>query len=219
MVRVFLYTGPYMELLARLLGGTDRVKIMRLFLHDEEGILALHDVSEKTRSKGMVVRKELTALVSIGFLEKKKSKTYVAVGAGKKSVSKVKEIIGFKLNQNFPHIQALKDLLFDFQSLDKKDLAARFKLIGRIKLFIVSGVFIGEPKARVDILIVGEGIKRQKAEKVIELLSAELGREVVYSIMDVEEYEYRYKMYDKFLRDIVDMPHETVIDKIKEKVV
>jgi hypothetical protein len=208
-----------MELLARLLGGTDRVKIMRFFLHNEEAILSLHDISEKTKSKSLLVRKELTALSAMGFIEKKKSKTYVSVGTGKKSTSKVKEIVGFKLNPDFPHIQALKDLLFDFQSLDKKELASRFKLIGRIKLFIVAGVFIGETKSRVDILIVGDSVKRQKAEKVIESLSAELGREVVYSIMDVEEYEYRYKMYDKFLRDIVDMPHETVIDKIKEKVV
>lgn len=208
-----------MELLARLLGGTDRVKMMRLFLHNGDNIISLHDISEKTKSKSLLIKKELTALLAMGFIEKKKSKTYVSVGVGKKSVSKVKEIIGFKLNPDFPHIQALKDLLFDFQSLDKKDLALRFKLIGRIKLFIVSGVFIGETKSRVDILIVGDSIKRPKAEKVMELLSAELGREVIYSIMDIEEYEYRYKMYDKFLRDIVDMPHETVIDKIKEKVV
>lgn len=192
---------------------------MRLFLHNGDNIISLHDISEKTKSKSLLIKKELTALLAMGFIEKKKSKTYVSVGVGKKSVSKVKEIIGFKLNPDFPHIQALKDLLFDFQSLDKKDLALRFKLIGRIKLFIVSGVFIGETKSRVDILIVGDSIKRPKAEKVMELLSAELGREVIYSIMDIEEYEYRYKMYDKFLRDIVDMPHETVIDKIKEKVV
>lgn len=207
-----------MELLARLLGGTDRVKIMRLFLHNEEAVLSLHDITEKTKSKSIAIRKELTALTSIGFLQKKKSKTYVSVGTGKKSVSKVKEVIGFTLCEDFPHIQALKDLLFDFQSLDKKELGARFKLVGRIKLFIVSGVFIGDSKSRVDILIVGEGIKRQKVEKVIEILSAELGRDLIYSVMDVEEYEYRYKMYDKFLRDIVDTDHEKVIDKLKEKI-
>jgi hypothetical protein len=206
-----------MELLARLLGGTDRVKIMRLFLHNEEAILSLHDVAEKTKSKAIIVRKEMSALASIGFVEKKKSKTYVAVTTGKKTVSKVKEVVGFKLNPDFPHNQALKDLLFDFQLLDKKELATRFKIVGRIKMFVVSGVFIGETKSRVDILIVGEGIKRPKVEKVIELLSAELGREVSYAVMDVEEYEYRYKMYDKFLRDIVDTPHEKVIDKLKEK--
>lgn len=207
-----------MELLTRLLGGAERVKIMRFFLHHEDRIVSLHDVSEKTKSKSALARKELTALAAIGFIEKKKTRVVTSVGSGKKSSSKVKEIIGFKLNPLFPHNHALKELLFDFQLLDKRELASRFKLIGRIKVFIVAGVFINDTKSRVDILIVGEAIKRQKAEKVLEALSAELGRDVVYAIMDVEEYEYRFKMYDKFVRDIVDMPNETVINKLKEHV-
>ncbi len=205
-----------MELLARLLGGAERVKIMRFFLHHEEQIVSLHDISEKTKSKGALARKELALLLSIGFIEKKKTKTVVSVGSGKKTSSKVKEVSGYKLNPLFPHNEALKELLFDFQLLDKRELASRFKLVGRIKLFVVAGVFIGEEKSRVDVLIVGEAIKRPKAEKVFDMLSAEIGREVVYSIMDVEEYEYRLKMYDKFVRDIMEMSHETVIDKLKD---
>ncbi len=107
--------------------------------------------------------------------------------------------------------------MFDFELLDKRELANRFKPVGRIKLFIVAGVFLAEEHFRVDILLVGEAIKRPKAEKLFEALSAELGREVIYSIMDVEEYLYRFKMYDKFVRDIVEMPHERVIDKLNEK--
>lgn len=204
-----------MELLIRLLGGAERVKIMRYFLHHEDAIASLHDISEKTKSKSVAARKELTSLSSIGFIEKKKGKVFV--NSSKKGANKTKEVSGYILNKDFPHNQALKDLLFDFELLDKRELATRFKLIGRIKVFIVAGVFIGDPKSRVDILVVGEAIKRPKAEKIFESLSAELGREVIYSIMDVEEYEYRFKMYDKFVRDIVDMPHETVIDKLKDR--
>lgn len=203
-----------MELLSRLLGGAERVKIMRFFLHHEDAVLSLHDISEKTKSKSTIARKELAALSSIGFVERKKGKAFVTSG---KKPTKVKEIVGFKLNPEFPHNQALKDLLFDFQLLDKKELAQRFKTVGRIKLFIVAGVFIGDDKSRLDILIVGEAIKRPKAEKVLDNLSAELGRDVVYSIMDVEEYEYRYKMYDRFVRDVLDMPHEKVVDKLTSK--
>lgn len=207
-----------MELLTRLLGGAERVKIMRFFLHHEDAVVSLQTVADKTKSKGTLVRKELTALSAIGFIEKKRTRTVTTSGTGKKAVSKVKEIVGFKLNTEFPHNQALKDLLFDFQLLDKRELANRFKPVGRIKLFSVAGVFIGDDKSRVDILMVGEAIKKPKAEKVFEALSAELGREVTYSIMDVEEYEYRYKMYDRFVRDIVDLPHETIIDKLSQKV-
>lgn len=202
-----------MELLAKLLGGQERVKIMRLFLHDDENSFSLHEISEKTKSKSALVRKELTALSSVGFIEKKKGRGIVYNSKG----SAIKDSIVFKLNKSFPHNQALKELLFDFELLDKRELASRFKLIGRVKLFVVAGVFIGDAKSRVDILIVGEAIKRQKAEKILDLLSAELGREVIYSIMDVEEYEYRYKMYDKFIRDILDSPHEKMIDKLSAK--
>lgn len=205
-----------MELLAKLLGGNERVKIMRLFLHNEEQVLSLHDISEKTKSKSPLVRKELTSLVSLGFIEKKRTKTFVMTGTGKKASSKAQEVNGYKLNPLFPHNKALKELLFDFQSLDKRELASRFKLVGRIKLFLLAGVFIGDEKSRVDVLLVGEAIKRPKAEKILELLSAEIGREVVYSIMDVEEYEYRMKMYDKFVRDIMEMENEIVIDKLRE---
>jgi len=205
-----------MELLARLLGGAERVKIMRFFLHHDDTIISLHDIADKTKTKSVLARKELTALASIGFIEKKRAKMVVNRGQGKKATSKVQEVNGYKLNTLFPHNKALEELLFDFQSLDKRELASRFKIIGRIKMFVVAGIFIGDPKSRVDLLIVGESIKRPKAEKVIEALSAELGRDVIYSIMDVEEYEYRYKMYDKFVRDISEMDHEVVIDKLRE---
>lgn len=202
-----------MELLARLLGGNERVKIMRFFLYHDDLIVSGATVADKTKSKGAIARKELNALTAIGFIERKKGKTYV-IGRGGKATSKMKEVIGYKLNPFFPHNQALKDLLFDFELLDKRELANRFKPAGRIKLFVVSGVFLGLENSRVDVLFVGEAIKRPKAEKVFEALSAELGRDVVYSIMDVEEFMYRFKMYDKFVRDIVDMPHEKVIDKL-----
>ncbi len=205
-----------MDLLIRLLGGAERVKIMRYFLHHEDNIVSLYEITLKTKSKSTLVRKELAILSAIGFIEKRKARTVVTTGTGKKATSKMKEVNGYKLNTLFPHNQALKDLLFDFHLLDKRELAARFKVIGRIKLFVVAGVFIGDIKSRVDLLIVGEAINRAKAEKILEILSSELGRDVVYSIMDVEEYEYRFKMYDKFVRDIKEMPHEMVIDKLRE---
>lgn len=203
-----------MELLSRLLGGQEKVKIMRYFLYHDDVFVDVATIADKTKSKATVVRKEVNALATIGFVEKKKGKMFT-VGRNGKSTSK--EVVGYKLNIEFPHNQALKDLLFDFELLDKRELASRFKTVGRIKLFIVSGVFLAQRDSRVDVLMVGEAIKKPKAEKLFEALSAELGREVIYSMMDVEEYLYRFKMYDKFIRDILDMPHEKVIDKLSEK--
>ena len=206
-----------MEQLAKLLGGTERVKIMRLFLHHKDVVLSVKETIEKSKSNAIIVRKEIALLLGIGFLEKKKNRTYSTLGKGKHAKSIIKEVIGYKLNEEFLHNQALKDLLFDFETVNRKDLANRFKSIGRIKLFIVSGIFLGQKDSRIDVLIVGESLKRPKGEKIFEALAAELGRELLYTIMDVEEYTYRLKMYDKFVRDIIDMPHEKVLDKLNKK--
>jgi hypothetical protein len=190
---------------------------MRLFLHHDDSVFSPREVVTKTKSKSGSVRKEINVLSSIGFLEKKRNRTYGFTGKGKKKKEVIKETISYKINSAFPHNVALKELLFDFESVDKKELAARFKHVGRIKLFIVSGIFLGEKDSRVDVLLVGEALKRNKAEKVFETLSSELGRDLAYSIMDSEEFEYRFKMYDKFIKDILDLPHEKVIDKFTKK--
>jgi hypothetical protein len=200
-----------METLARLLGGVEKVKVMRYFLHHEDKVVSLQDLALKTKIKTPLLRKEIKVLLATSFLHKKRVKTYVA--QGKKYV--LKDVEGFALNLEFPHNKALRDLLFDFQILNRGDLMNRFKAVGRIKLFIVSGIFLHEQKARVDILIVGDLMKKDKAEKIFDTLSSELGREIIYSLMDVEEYEYRTKMYDKFIRDVFDSEHEVVVNKLK----
>ena len=202
-----------MELLAKLLGGYERVKIMRFFLHQVEIQIDASSLSQKVKGRLPNVRKELVSLASLGFLEKRKGKTPVIVG--KKGETKIKEAIIFKLNADFPHNEALKELLFDFKNIDKKEIANRFKQVGRIKLFVLAGVFVESDKFRVDIFIVGESLKKVMADKVLDVLSAELGRTLTISLMDTEEFEYRRKMYDKFVGDVFVLDHEIIIDKLK----
>lgn len=199
-----------MEQLAKLLGGYDRVKLLRYFLHHENDVIDTSTLIAKVKGDSAQVRKELASLSAIGLLEKGKNRVAMTQKKGSK------EVITWKLDQNFPHNAALKELLFDFERIDKKELAARFKHVGRVKLFILAGVFVGSVKSRTDVLIVGEGLKKPLADKVFDQLAAELGRTVSYSIMDCEEFDYRKKMYDKFIRDIYDLPHEVVVDKLKE---
>ena len=59
-------------------------------------------------------------------------------------------------------------------------------------------------------------MNKAKADKILDVLSAELGRTLSMSFMDTEEFEYRRKMYDKFIGDIFVMDHEVVIDKLQK---
>ena len=42
---------------------------------------------------------------------------------------------------------------------------------------------------------------------------SELGKSVQHTLMDTEEFRYRLDMYDRFLRDILEYPHEKLINK------
>jgi hypothetical protein len=123
-----------------------------------------------------------------------------------------KRVLAWSLNPNFEYLASIRDLLVDPNLLLQEDLVQRFKSIGKIKLMIVSGVFIGSDKSRVDILIVGDKIKKNVLVQTIKGLEAEIGKELDYVLFDSVEFKYRIDMYDKLVCDIIDLPHQKLID-------
>jgi len=61
---------------------------------------------------------------------------------------------------------------------------------------------------------VGDKLKRGAVDRVIKTMEAEVGRELVYAVFDTADFLYRLNAYDKFIRDVLDYPHEKIIDKL-----
>ena len=78
----------------------------------------------------------------------------------------------------------------------------------------VSGVFIQKPDSRVDLLIVGDRIKSTSLDRIIRNLEAQIGKELRYASFSTKEFRYRLNVYDRLIRDILDFPHEPVLDRI-----
>ena len=72
-------------------------------------------------------------------------------------------------------------------------------------------------KAKTDLLIVGDNISKAKMKHLLEDLEAEMGREVNYSLMDSNEFKYRANMFDKFIMELLDSPHEIVVNKMQKE--
>ena len=68
----------------------------------------------------------------------------------------------------------------------------------------------------VDLLLVGDAIKRPKMLKVIAEIEKTVGEEVNYVVMDSKEYDYRRMMSDRLIRDILDNHHEIVFNTLKK---
>lgn len=179
-----------MEILGKILGNTARVKIIRLFLQGKGKVFSSKDVSKRSRVDVGVARRELKLLYSIGFLKKHSS--------------------GWSLNSAFQYITQLEELLVKSGSVDRKTIIETFRKTGKIKLIIISGLFIKAEDTRVDILIVGDKLKQSKVEEGIKKLEAEMGIELAFVVFETKEFIYRLDMYDKLVRDILDFPNEVI---------
>lgn len=180
-----------MEILGKILGSQSRVKLMRLFLLNPETNFSSKDIVKRSRVNVSVARKELNLLTSVNFIKRLAN--------------------GYVFNQAFKYRTELEGLLINSDSLDKSTLSGIFKKVGKVKLLIVSGIFIKNKDSRVDLLIVGDKMKKSKIEESIHKLEAEIGSELVYTVFDTAEFNYRLSMYDKLVRDILDFPHEIIV--------
>jgi len=194
-----------MDILPKLFGSLPRVKLMRLFLYNQDASFSLVDILKKSKLNQGQARKELSLLENLGMLKTKR------VAAAKKSSGGRKH---WFLNPDFFFVENLKSLFNSEFLSSREDLVKRFKGCGRLKLILLSGLFVQDGGGRADIVIVGEDLKRRLIEKTMSQLEAEIGRELLYAVMDTRDFVYRLHSSDKFLRDILDYPHQRVLDKL-----
>lgn len=197
------------DILGKLLGGVARVKVMRLFLLNPSQGFEAADIAERSRIAPAIARRMTNQLAAMDLV-RKRAFTKEIVDRRTDRVRK-KRVSGWFLNEEFPYLGELRQLLVEGEFFKHADLAKRFRPAGRIHLLVVSGIFIPNAGNRLDILMVGDNIRRQTVQKTIAVLESELGKELSYAVFDTNDFRYRVSMYDKLIRDVFDYPHERLI--------
>jgi hypothetical protein len=95
-----------------------------------------------------------------------------------------------------------------------EDLIEKIGRGAKLQLLIISGLFIKETDSRVDMLIVGDNIKENIIESTIKDIESEIGREIKYVVLETQEFKYRLSVFDKLTRDVLDYPHEKIVNKL-----
>ncbi len=180
-----------MDILGKILGSPARVKIMRLFLLNQKSGFSKKEIIKKSRVGSGLAGREIRILSSVNFI-KKRTKSWF-------------------FNPLFQYGEEMSKLLVGSDILDKRSIEGSFKRAGRVKLLLVSGIFIKNKDSKVDLLIVGDKLKKSKIEEGIRKLEATIGTELTYAVFDTKEFVYRLDMYDKLVRDILDFPHEVIV--------
>lgn len=144
----------------------------------------------------------------------------------KKKIVKYKKIKArpkterFTLNQNFEFFSELRSLILKSSAGEKEKLIQKVNNLGRIRLAVISGIFLSDPDsinqydAPADLFIVGDEINRAKLRNFLSSIEAEIGTEIKFTLMDKEEFDYRYNMFDRFVRVLLEGPHEKIVNKI-----
>lgn len=203
-----------MHTLEKIFGSAAKVKILRLFLFNPEAVYDMDDLAEKTRSRPSEVKKEIANLSSIGILKRKSFVKEFTKKKGKKVIVSKRKIKGFVLDQKFPHLAPLQTMLIHTTPLSFEEVARRFSASGKIKLLIVSGIFNQQWDSRVDLLVVADNLRKTHVENAVKNIESEVGREIKYTAFETTDFQYRLGMFDKLIRDILDYPHEKLINKL-----
>lgn len=183
-----------MRPVSHIFGSEAKVKIMRLFIFNPSLSFTSLEVAGRTKERSSTVRREIRSLQKAGLIKRRAR--------------------GFTLNPSFIYLPAVENFLIDATPLSEKEVVRRISRAGNVKLILISGVFVHDRDARVDILIVGDHLKQGILVSIISMMEAELGKELRYAAFETADFNYRLGIYDKLIRDILDYPHRKILNKL-----
>lgn len=203
-----------MDILEKLFGSAAKVKIIKLFLFNPNSAFDTAQTAERAKVSKAVARREIVNLEKAGFI---KPRSYIKeIKKQQNRTIKVfhKRVGGWILDSKFPYIEAIKTFLGSVNPFKHKDIIDKISKAGKIQLLIISGIFIKDPDSRADLLVVGDGLKQTQLDNIIKTIESEIGREIRYASFETSEFNYRFSIFDKLIRDILDYPHEKIINKL-----
>lgn len=190
---------PY-PILENLFNSKLRVKVLKFLFRNYPVDIGAKDLAQRTQEKPELIRKELGKFVKIGLIK----------ATGKTN---------YALNPGFEFFGELRSLILKSSPAEKDKMIKRISGLGRVKLAVASGVFLNQDSSdtmdsKVDLFIVGDDINKKKLGTFLRSLEAEVGKEIKFGLMDKEEFQYRHSMFDRFVRVLLESPHEKLINKL-----
>jgi len=166
-----------------------RIKILELFLSNVKEMYHVRGIVRETKEEINAVRRELERLEKNGIFKKEPRGNRVY----------------YWLRDDYPFFGDLLSIVAKTKGLGAEIIANKAK-IGRINFIMFSGKFVRRKDRRkddeVDILVVGEIVLPELATLIRKEESIR-GKEINYTVMSRDEFEFRRKRRDPFLLGIL----------------
>ena len=194
-------------MLEQLFGSNTRVDMLRLFFRSPAQQFYVREITRALDTQINAVRRELQLLIEANIVlevEDPKGVNMDKPGAKLRKYYRVNT-----MSTLFPELEAL---IIKEQVLEEQDLIQEImQKGGDIKLLIIAGRFTDGKPVPADMLLVGK-IKTKIVEKLIAEYEAKFDVEIMYSIMDEQEFVERRHMMDKFVYSMFETNNIKVVD-------
>lgn len=194
-------------MLERLFTSKTRLKLLKLFLLHPESAYSLNELVRDLKLQQEAAKREVESLEKFGLLLPVSS---IEDGEAVRSISNGRK---WQVDENFILFEELKALIIKAQILYERDFVDKILKIGKIKLFILSGMFVNNPESPIDMLIVGR-LNKPKLYRYIKELERDMGKEVNFTTMEPTEFIYRRNITDVFLYQILEGRKIVILDDL-----
>lgn len=184
-------------MLKKLFTSKARIKLLETFLLNPDGEFFIRELTRRLNEQINSVRRELGNLKSLGLLRsrfKNRKKYYI-------------------VNKHFILFNELRSI-FIKASNTLDTVAKKLQKLGKIDLLVISGIFL-EKSSPADLFIVGE-VDKQHLEDFVNR-ELEMKQPIKMSVITKEDFLYRLKINDKFVKSMLGDPENIIAVNRLEK--
>lgn len=199
--------------LEQLFGSKTRVRLLGLFLETPGRSYYVRELTRRIGAQLNSVRRELGNLVELGIVSEVEGKILPGEKETKKKSDKKKF---YKANEHFSFFEELRGIMKKSAVLMNQEFVQELKTGGDIALLFLTGRFVDDHDVPSDVLVVGK-ITTKKLETAIANFEKHIGREINYTYMPRDEYQYRREVKDRFLQSLLGADKVVLINTIEEE--
>lgn len=200
-------------MIEQLFGSKTRVKLLQLFYSNPNRAFYVREITRKIDEQINSVRRELANLLSIGIIssDTTNNRLYYEVNQAYEYYEPLKTIFG---NGSSMPVEAVEEGVkvkkvtptASSVELDK------IKALGNVEVALYTGQFTRDETSGIDALIVGD-INQHALQKFMTELEAQEGKEIRYTVMPSQEFNYRRQIKDRFITTVLSSKKQILIDK------
>jgi predicted transcriptional regulator len=200
-------------MIEQLFGSKTRVKLLRLFYSNPNRAFYVREITRKIDEQINSVRRELSNLLNIGIIssDTTDNKLYYEVDQKYQYFEPLTEIFGSGVAAT-----TTKKAAKTTKTAVAMDVDEDIRALGNVHLLLYTGQFTRDETSGIDILIVGD-INSTQLNKFITGLEEQEGKELRYTHMTTNDFNYRLEVKDRFLSNIMSSKKQVLIDEILKR--